>query len=161
MLSFKKNQNTEIVLVGINLFFFHPSSENRNSAPVTTAHYQQNHHSNPSDSIWTLLALLTMNRSNTRNSAPDSKHVPWIRQSSDSASFQLYKWFSGNFSPILCNYSPPILGNGSLPFPDNVPGLFQNHIHLPYNNLLLGPSPSTLWIISRMPKNRITDKFPT
>lgn len=68
--------------------------------------------------------------------------MPWIRQRSDSASFQVYKRLSGNFSPFFGNYSPPILGNGFLPFPDNIPGLLQNRIHFPSNNLLLGASPS-------------------
>lgn len=139
------------------VFFFYPSSEYRNSALVTTVYYPQTHYFSTLDSLRTLLALLTMDKLNIRNSAPD---VPWIRQSSDSASLQVYKWFSGNFGYFFCNYSSPILGNGSLPFPDNIPGLLQNHIHFPSNNLVLGLSPSIHWIISRKLKNRIEDNFP-
>lgn len=48
MLSFKKNQNTEVVLLCVSLFF-HPSSENRDSALVTTAYYQQTNQCNTLD----------------------------------------------------------------------------------------------------------------
>ena len=95
-----------------------------------------------------LVAFLTMNIPKVRNSAPGSKHVPWIRWSSDSASFLVSTWFSGNFSPLHLFFSH--FSKWIFALSRQYTRTVAESYTLSYsNNLLLGPSPSKLWIISR------------
>lgn len=127
--------------------FFHPASKTRDSALVTTAH---------SKLIRLILQILiaplavflTMNMSKIRNSAPDSKHVLWIRQSHDSATFLVSKWFCGNFSPLHLFFSHFRQRTFALSR-QHARTITESYTLFYSNNLLLRFPPSELWIISR------------